>query len=64
MALWLSVFIGKLVVWAVFFLQFTMAWNCGSAVVECLTRDRTAAGLSLTRRHCDVVFEKDTFILA
>ena len=34
------------------------------SVVECLTRDRGGAGSSLTRRHCIVVLEQDTFILA
>ena len=34
------------------------------SVVECLTRDRRVAGSSLTRRHCVVVLEQDTFILA
>ena len=36
----------------------------GSSVVECLTRDQEAAGSSLTKRHCVVVLEQDTFILA
>ena len=35
--------------------------ECSGSVVECLTRDRGAAGSSLTRV---VVFEHDTFILA
>ena len=36
------------------------------SVVECLTRDRGAVGLCLTRnqRHCVVVLEQDIFILA
>ena len=34
------------------------------SVVECLTRDRRAAGLEPHQRHCVVVLEQDTFILA
>ena len=34
------------------------------SVVECLTRNREAAGSEPHRRHCVVVFEQDTFILA
>ena len=40
-------------------------WENSGSVVEYLTRDRGAAGSSLTRRrHCVVVLEQDTFILA
>ena len=34
------------------------------SVVECLTRDRRAAGFEPHQRHCVVVLEQDTFILA
>ena len=34
------------------------------SVVECLTRDREVAGFEPHRRHCVVVLEQDTFILA
>ena len=34
------------------------------SVVECLTRDRGTAGFEPHRRHCDVVLEQNTFILA
>ena len=33
-------------------------------MVECLTRDRGAVGFEPHRRHCVVVLEQDTFILA
>ena len=33
-------------------------------VVECLTRDRGGRGFEPHRRHCVVVLELDTFILA
>ena len=42
--------------------QYSCRERSGS-VVECLTRDRRAAGSSLWR-HCVVVLEQDTFILA
>ena len=34
------------------------------SVEECLTPDREAAGFEPHRRHCIVVLEQDTFILA
>ena len=34
------------------------------SVIECLTQDRGAVGLEPHRRHCVVVLEQDTFILA
>ena len=36
-------------------------WELSGSVVECLTRDR---GFEPHERHCVVVFEQDTFILA
>ena len=46
-----------------FLLHFSMRERSGS-VVECLTRDRGAAGSKSHRRHCVVALEQDTFILA
>ena len=39
-------------------------WERSGSVVECLTRDKGAAGFEPHRRHCVVVLEQDTFILA
>ena len=36
-------------------------WERSGSVVQCLTRDR---GFEPHRRHCVVVLEQDTFILA
>ena len=36
-------------------------WERSGSMVECLTRDREAAGFEPHRRHCIVVFEQDTF---
>ena len=32
----------------------TLKWERSGSMVECFTRDREAAGSSLTRRHCVV----------
>ena len=39
-------------------------WERSGSVVECLTQDRGAVGIEPHRRHCIVVLEQDTFILA
>ena len=36
----------------------TLKWERNGSVVECFTRDRGAAGSSLTRRHCVVPLNK------
>ena len=38
--------------------------ECSGSVEEFLTRDRRGRGFEPHRRHCVVVLEQDTFILA
>ena len=38
--------------------------ECSGSVVECLTQDRGDYRFEPHRRHCVVVLEQDTFILA